>query len=30
MADRMLEAFLEAVRPGEILAVEESFAVEPL
>jgi CRISPR/Cas system-associated exonuclease Cas4 (RecB family) len=30
MAERMLGAFLEAVRPGEILAVEESFAVEPV
>jgi len=30
MAERMLGAFLKAVRPGEILAVEESFAVEPV
>jgi len=30
MAERMLGAFLEAVRPGEILGVEESFAVEPV
>jgi CRISPR/Cas system-associated exonuclease Cas4 (RecB family) len=30
MAERMLGAFLEGVRPGEILAVEESFAVEPV
>ena len=30
MAERMLGAFLDAVRPGEILAVEESFAVEPV
>jgi RecB family exonuclease len=30
MAERMLGAFLEAVRPGKILAIEESFAVEPV
>jgi hypothetical protein len=30
MAERMLGAFLEAVRPGKILGVEESFAVEPV
>ncbi len=30
MAERMLGAFLAAVRPGKILAVEESFAVEPV
>ena len=30
MAERMLGAFLKAVRPGKILGVEESFAVEPV
>ncbi len=30
MAERMLGAFLAAVRPGKILAVKESFAVEPV
>lgn len=28
MAERMLKAFLETVQPGQILAVESSFAVE--
>ena len=28
MAGRMLGAFIEAVRPGEVLGIEESFAVE--
>jgi CRISPR/Cas system-associated exonuclease Cas4 (RecB family) len=28
MAERMLAAFLETVKPGKILAIEESFAVE--
>ena len=30
MAERMPGVFRDAVRPGEILAVEESFAVEPV